>query len=124
MRESEPLSEWTNAKGRLLVAWRQASPITPPWTTATATASGPVAATIASIPARTRPANDSADSPPGMMSQRSSSNARFTIGSPLASRIRYSPPSQSPSRTSARSSITVTRDPSPAASGAAVIAVR
>ena len=83
-----------------------------------------MAATIASIPARTRPANDSADSPPGMMSQRSSSKARFTIGSPLASRMRYSPPSQSPSRTSARSSITVHSRPFAWASGAAVIAVR
>ena len=91
-REIEPLSEWTKANGRLPVACRQSWPMTPPWTTATALASGPVAATIRSMPAVSRAERSSQRSAPGITSQRSSAKTRWTTGSPRWARIRYSPP--------------------------------
>ena len=119
-RVSDPLSAWMNANGRLSVAWRQTSPITPPCTIAATVTPGPAAAATASIPARTRAANGSIVSAPGITSQRSSTTACTAIGSPSARRTRNSPPSHSPSGTSRSSGTTTGSRPSTVASGAAV----
>ena len=120
----EPLSECTNANGRLSVAWRQISPITPPCRIAATRTFAPAAATIASTPARTRSASDSIVSAPGITSQRSSATACSATGSPSAMRMRNSPPSHSPSETSRSSGTTVGSSPVRSASGAQVWWVR
>ena len=103
----------------------QSSPITAPWTTATAVRSGPgLGRRSARSPARTRAPSDSRDSPPGIASQRSSAKTCLMIGSPRAARMRYSPPSNSPRRTSAQVRQHVGSRPVASASGAAVSCVR
>ena len=85
---------------------------------------GPTAATIFATPSRRRAPKSSQDSPLGIASQRSSLKTWAMIGSPRPWRIRYSPPSKSPRKTSRSSWIATGSTPVAATSGAAVSWVR
>ena len=119
----DALSVPLNAHGRDCAAWAKTSPIVPPWAN-TATRWSGWAAAMRSIAPRTLAVNSGPGSPPGMTSQRSSSNMRTAIGSSSATRRRNSPPSQSPRYTSRRSGSTIGVSPRNSASADAVSLVR
>jgi hypothetical protein len=117
------LSDPVNVKPRVCAASARICPMTPPCDTTATVSSGWAVAMRVTAP-RTRAANTSAGSAPGMTSQRCSANIWSATGWPSATWRRKLPPSHSPRCTSRRSASTRGSMPSRAARGAAVCTVR